>query len=442
MNSIDDFARLRPSTDDPTSDDLDHLWQRALSELTRSVDVAIDPDGVESTPLHLGHETSRRVESDRRRRFAVLGAAASLVVGVAAIAVFAGVDDAEAPGAGEVSSAPLATTTPPVEAVPQPGVTTTAVGETVPPTARELEAAALTVELGLDSWELVAAESVETGNEYHYRPAAGSNAVGVIDIVLVPGREAEYLQRVDAATDVVTVDALDATTQVASIGIDRYRYTAVLSGFDLDWIIEIDAGPFADRDDFNSVISAVSVRHADGRVVDAISEVASGARVTIPPLPNDATMLAIGDSILLGAASQLNDAGIIVDASVSRAFVDGLDLVGTLVDEGTIGGTTTTIDTVIIHLGSNGPINPQDLDLMMELLSPVRAVVVTNGIDRDYTAANNDLIRSLPSSHPNVTVLDWAQLRTGCPGDCFEADDVHLKPAGRKFDADLLSETR
>lgn len=313
-------------------------------------------------------------------------------------------------------------------------------GDRAPATARQIEAAALTVELGLNSWELAAVESSgDSGSEYRYRPVGGTDARGTIDVVLVPGGETEFLARVGAAVDVAEVGSLDATTHIASIGVDRYRYTAVLYGFDLDWIVDIDAAWVAGRDAFDAIVSAVTIRHADGRAVNATAEIASGTSVTIPPQTNEPTVLAIGDSVMLGAAQNLTFAGIAVDALASRAFVNGLDLVASVVDSGFIGGPTSSIDTVIIHLGGNGPIQETDLAQMMEFLAPFDVVVLTNGIERDYTEANNDLIRALPSSHANVTVLDWDELRNSCPGDCFEADDIHLTPDGQRFYANLLT---
>ena len=167
--------------------------------------------------------------------------------------------------------------------------------------------------------------------------------------------------------------------------------------------------------------------------VDAV-----GSGVTISAPPDDAAVLAIGDSVMLGAAPRLTAAGVLVDAEASRAFVNGLDLVSALVEQGRIGGPSSSIETVIVHLGGNGSIDPIHLDQMMTLLSDVDVVVLTNGIDRDYAAVNDDQIRRLPAAYPNVSVIDWDVLRDECVGECFFPDDIHLRPAGQEFYADLV----
>ncbi len=65
-------------------------------------------------------------------------------------------------------------------------------------------------------------------------------------------------------------------------------------------------------------------------------------------------------------------------------------------------------------------------------------ILLTSAIDRDYNDANNDLIAEYAATQDHVHVLDWAELAAGCPGDCFEADGIHLKPDGREYYAALI----
>ncbi len=162
----------------------------------------------------------------------------------------------------------------------------------------------------------------------------------------------------------------------------------------------------------------------------------STAVPTTEPAAAPISKLAVGDSVMLGAAAQLSELGFTVDAVESRAWVNGLDFVETL------GRQDRLPDTLIIHLGTNGPIGQSNMDRMMAAVAAVPEVLlVTNDVDRDYTAGNNELIYAAAAANPNVNLLDWQGWTSSCPGDCFEADGFHLKPDGRNFYAQLISET-
>ena len=113
MNPIDDYAALRPDHDTPTQDDLDRLWDRALA--------------VDSLPA--GATQLSDAASVGRRRVAVLGAAASLIVGIAAIALVADRADAPAGVADTVATSPTTSSAP-----PSSGRTSTDLDLTAPPT--------------------------------------------------------------------------------------------------------------------------------------------------------------------------------------------------------------------------------------------------------------------------------------------------------------------
>jgi hypothetical protein len=138
--------------------------------------------------------------------------------------------------------------------------------------------------------------------------------------------------------------------------------------------------------------------------------------------------LAVGDSVMLGAAAQLAANGFCVDAVESRAFVNGLDQVMKLHAAGRLG------DVVVVALGTNGAIGSGDLErLMAELAGVPQVVVVTTKADRGYVAANNEQLRALPATYPNVRVFDWEAAAPTCPGDCLYSDGIHLPPDGREF---------
>ena len=65
--------------------------------------------------------------------------------------------------------------------------------------------------------------------------------------------------------------------------------------------------------------------------------------------------------------------------------------------------------TVVVGLGTNGPIGGGDLDRMMgELANVPQVIVMTTKADRGYVPPNNDKLRALPATYPNVTVAHEA----------------------------------
>ncbi len=152
---------------------------------------------------------------------------------------------------------------------------------------------------------------------------------------------------------------------------------------------------------------------------------------TAPPVP--IAQFALGDSVMLGAAGELTTRGYTVDAKESRQFSDGRAIVEQLRDAGRLG------DVVVVHLGTNGNINPDDLTAMMDALADVpQVLLLTIDVDRAWTAGNNDLILSAASAYPNASVLYWADLADDCPGNCFQDDGYHLRPDGQVYYASLI----
>ncbi len=163
----------------------------------------------------------------------------------------------------------------------------------------------------------------------------------------------------------------------------------------------------------------------------------AGTVVTEPPAtsppPAAPDKLAIGDSVMLGAADELVAAGYVVDAEESRSFVRGIDVVQALVDNGQVP------NQLVIHLGTNGRITADEMNQMTALLATVpKVVLIRNDVDRDYTAANNELMTTAAAAHPNIEVLYWDGLAAQCQGDCIYQDGIHLKSTGAAYYVQLI----
>jgi peptidoglycan/LPS O-acetylase OafA/YrhL len=156
---------------------------------------------------------------------------------------------------------------------------------------------------------------------------------------------------------------------------------------------------------------------------------------TVPADPIDT--LAIGDSVMLGAAGALADEGITVDAAVSRQMVDMVPVVQALRDQGRLG------DAVVVHLGTNGYISDDTVTSFFRALRGVPTVLVllVSAPGKPWIGPNNEILAALPARFPNVKVVDWPEFASRCPppGDCLYDDGIHLKPDGQRRYAQVVT---
>jgi peptidoglycan/LPS O-acetylase OafA/YrhL len=153
----------------------------------------------------------------------------------------------------------------------------------------------------------------------------------------------------------------------------------------------------------------------------------------LPSEPVD--FLAIGDSVMLGAAGVLTDRGYVVTAEVSRQMIDMVPIMEQLGDARLFG------DPVVVHLGTNGPITRETLDAFLAPLSGVSNVIILNiHADRPWTANNNALLAARDVRGDNIRLIDWNEESASCAGDCFADDGIHLSEIGSRFYADLIGD--
>ncbi|MEM9747517.1 MAG: acyltransferase family protein [Actinomycetota bacterium] len=166
---------------------------------------------------------------------------------------------------------------------------------------------------------------------------------------------------------------------------------------------------------------------------DASEPTATTAPPTTAALP-PVQRLAVGDSVMLGAAEELQELGFAVNAAESRSFGNGLDVVTQLASDERLG------DYVVVHLGTNGPIDTAELDQMMAALQPVpNVVLVENDVDRNWEAGNNAALAAAAAANPNAQLLYWSGLAGDCSGDCIYNDGIHLKSTGARYYSRLLA---
>ena len=194
---------------------------------------------------------------------------------------------------------------------------------------------------------------------------------------------------------------------------------------------------------------SVAIGSGQGEVAESLKSNAESVQnlvssTTVVQVPGDSTatttldgqiipILAIGDSVMLGAANVLTDRGITVDAMKSRPFRQALEIANYVKSINRLG------DFVIIHLGTNNYVDEKTLDEIMVPLADVERVVMltTHVPQRPWQDPNNELIKAMPNRYGNVTVLDWYTIAEQHP-EYLYSDKIHLNPKGQAVYADLI----
>lgn len=149
----------------------------------------------------------------------------------------------------------------------------------------------------------------------------------------------------------------------------------------------------------------------------------------------DLNAVAIGDSVMLGAKSQLQQVGVgLVDAKVSRQASSGPDLVRKLTAK-------SDVDHVVIHLGTNGYFTVESCRDMVKAAGLDRIVYLVNlKVPRKWESNNNALIAQCAKgfSSTRVRVLDWNNI-SQTKDSYLYSDGIHLTPVGAKKFARMVS---
>ena len=145
--------------------------------------------------------------------------------------------------------------------------------------------------------------------------------------------------------------------------------------------------------------------------------------------------IAIGDSVMLGAKSQLQKMGVpTVDAKVSRQASSGVDLIrkrGAALPE-----------HVVVHLGTNGSHSVKTCRQIVRAAGKDRTVYLINfKVPRSWEDTNNKILRKCDRRFRSdrVVVLDWNELATKHP-EYLYADGYHLRPEGATAFAEMVRE--
>ncbi len=145
---------------------------------------------------------------------------------------------------------------------------------------------------------------------------------------------------------------------------------------------------------------------------------------------------AIGDSVMLGARSCLQADGITVDALGSRQIAAGL---------ATLRHRRTSLPArVVVHLGTNGGLDAEDLAVLRHVLRDVeRIVIVTIQLPDDYSRytfenRTNDAIRAFAARYQRVHLVEW-NIRSDRQPGLLWSDHIHVTPRGCTVYARLVA---
>jgi hypothetical protein len=146
-----------------------------------------------------------------------------------------------------------------------------------------------------------------------------------------------------------------------------------------------------------------------------------------------AAPLAIGDSVLLGAAEEASAAGYDVDVRGCRQISEGLDVLRKRARGGALPRVVT------IALGSNASIAVADVRAALRIVGPNRILgLVTpreiRGTPLDDAATLRAAARRWPA---RIELVDWVAETKRRRGLTY-SDGIHLTPAGQSAMAELL----
>ena len=166
---------------------------------------------------------------------------------------------------------------------------------------------------------------------------------------------------------------------------------------------------------------------------------------TIPPSTAPPTTVlidkpyfAVGESVMLGAKPVLDARGITTVAEVSMGPDWELQQIQ-------IAKTKYRITHgIVIQLGTNGSVTQAQYDAVLAEVADIpRVVMMTVKAPKPWIDGNNEIIRSLPATHPNVVVLDWQARAEEVSGHLSNNVDggVHLSDdTAKQFYRDIILE--
>lgn len=179
-------------------------------------------------------------------------------------------------------------------------------------------------------------------------------------------------------------------------------------------------------------------------------EMQSLTRTAAPlPAPIRHTLVAVGDSVMLGAVDTIQGIPnwrVNVDARGCRQptwrgdgcgatdIPSGVDALRAARAAGHMGGA------VVVSLGNNGPMSAEQFDAVMTEVADQRLVLaLTLSEPRSYEGPNNAVITGATARWPNLRIVDWHAAAKDHPEYFGDGEGIHLSQTGATAMATLIA---
>ncbi len=175
----------------------------------------------------------------------------------------------------------------------------------------------------------------------------------------------------------------------------------------------------------------------DGQKLDspAPSLPAAATKKNLEEIVSGNGVTAIGDSVMLDVAHYLTQTmpGITIDGRVGRQMTEAPDVIRQLRRGGHLGST------VVLELGTNGSFTREQLEDLLDELSSARKIILVNTrVPRAWESLVNDTINAVAAEDNRITVVDWYSASKG-QDSFFATDGVHVNPAGARVYATIVA---
>jgi hypothetical protein len=141
--------------------------------------------------------------------------------------------------------------------------------------------------------------------------------------------------------------------------------------------------------------------------------------------------LAIGDSVMLGAAWKLSHRGFEADTQCARSPRGGLDVIRRRRRAGTLP------EIVVVALGTNAFISRSDVGRMLRAVGRRRTLMLVTPFRRWHPVGSGPMRRAARRHPGRITLIDWSR-RARANRQWFWPDGTHLRDSGELAYSRLL----
>jgi peptidoglycan/LPS O-acetylase OafA/YrhL len=162
-----------------------------------------------------------------------------------------------------------------------------------------------------------------------------------------------------------------------------------------------------------------------------------GSTPSPPPSNRWPRIIALGDSVMVGAAPNLAarlGPGFALNAKEGRQPSEFVAIVQKLAREG------HTPDAMIIQMGNNGPLYGEYMEAIQRATAGVGQIfLVSDHAPVSWQEESNHALAEAAADWPHTTLVDWADLAAENEDELW--DGIHLKPGGASLYANLIAKT-